>query len=419
MASGFHERAGELWCAGVRLAELADRFGTPLYVYDRGTMTARYRELREAFGESAQICYAVKANANLSILRTFDALGAGFDLVSGGELRRLLAAGVPTHRAVMAGVGKRDEEIGAALAADVLMLTIESAFEVERLAAIARSQGRRARVAVRLNPDVDAGTHAFLTTATRRTKFGLDPSAAAAAVERIVADDWLELRGYHVHLGSLVREPAPYLEAFERVERFLDEQPPRRQRVAYYDLGGGFAPADRAGGRALDVGRLAEEILPRLESRGLTPLLEPGRYLVAESGVLLTSVLGVKQGFVVVDAGMNDLLRPALYGAEHAIEPVAERGRPPAGRFDVVGPVCESADFLGKARELPRLRRDEPLAVFDVGAYGMAMASNYNGRPRPAEVLVDGERVLAIRRRERPEELFAAELDAPEPDGLG
>lgn len=419
MPCGFHERSGELWCGDVRVAELADRFGTPLYVYDRPTMAARYRELREAFGDRAQICYAVKANGNLGILRQFAALGAGFDLVSGGELRRLQAAGVPTRMAVLAGVGKREEEIRAALAADVLLITIESAFEVDRIAAIARAQGRPARVALRLNPDVDAGTHAFLTTATRRTKFGLDLTTAAAVVRRVAADDWLELLGYHVHLGSLVREPAPYLEAFGRVERFLDGVPSRARGVVYYDLGGGFAPADRAGAQALDVGRLAEEILPRLDGRGLTPLLEPGRYLVAESGLLLTSVLGTKDGFVIVDAGMNDFLRPALYGAEHAIEPVLDRERPPAGRFDIVGPVCESADFLGKARELPRLRPGDLLAVFDAGAYGMSMASNYNGRPRPAEVLVDGERAVSIRRRERAEELFAAEFDGDPPQVPG
>jgi diaminopimelate decarboxylase len=268
-------------------------------------------------------------------------------------------------------------------------------------------------VSLRLNPDVDAGTHAYITTGRHDTKFGVDLQQAGAVVDAIVAAPELQLCGYHVHLGSQLLGIEPWLRAFDRVAAFLDGAPARRTGVSHYDLGGGFGIGYGRGG-PLDVGALASALLPRLRARGLRPMLEPGRYLVGDAGVLVTTVLGRKRAgataFVLVDAAMNDLLRPALYGAEHPMAPVLEQGRPEE-RVDVVGPVCESADFLARARLLPGLRDGERLAVLGAGAYGAAMACNYNSRRRPAEVLVDGGSARLIRRRETFAELWAGEVD--------
>jgi diaminopimelate decarboxylase len=401
-------RGGELHCEQVALAALADQHGTPLYVYSTAAIAARAARLRAAFGPQARICYAVKSNPNLHLLRLIARLGLGFDLVSGGELARLAAAGVDARSAVMAGVAKEDWEIAAALRAGILFVNVESPHELDLLAAAARGAGGRARVAVRLNPDVDAGTHAYISTGRSENKFGIDLRAAGQIVRAIGAREELELVGYHVHLGSQIARPQPFVDAFERVAEWMDEAPERSEGVRYYDLGGGFGVGDSA----LDVEALARALLPALEARKLEPVLEPGRYLIAEAGLLLTRVGGLKEGsarrFVLVDAAMNDLLRPALYGAKHTIVPVREtRGAPV--EVDVVGPVCESADFLGRGVALPPLARGDLLAVLAAGAYGAAMASNYNSRRRPAEVLVDGTQVRVIRRRERLDELWDAE----------
>lgn len=412
-AAAFHRRHGELWCEDVRLADLAARHGTPLYVYSGASIDARVDVLRSAFGDDAQICYAVKANSNLSLLRRLHARGIGFDLVSGGELQRLEAAGVPTARAVFAGVGKSTWEIEAAVAAGILFFNVESEHELPLLAAAGAAARVPVQVALRLNPDVEAGTHAYITTGSKQNKFGIGLDRAGAVVAAIAADPWLRLCGYHVHLGSQLRSVTPYVEAFERIAAFVDANPARAAGVTHYDLGGGFGIA-YGDGEPLDVGAVAAALLPRLRERGWLPVLEPGRYLVGDAGVMLTRVAGSKtQGdtsFVLVDAAMNDLMRPALYQAEHPIAPVLPRPGD-ATAVDIVGPVCETGDFLARNRPLPPVERGDLLAVFGAGAYGASMASNYNSRCRPAEVLVDGDRAVLVRRRETLAQLYANEVD--------
>ncbi|MBL8750373.1 MAG: diaminopimelate decarboxylase [Planctomycetes bacterium] len=411
-ADAFHVRGGELWCEEVPLASLAARFGTPLHVYSAATMDERLARVQLAFGTGANVCYAVKANPNLSLLARMHARGAGFDLVSGGELHRLAAANVPASRSVFAGVGKEPWEIEAAVAAGLLFFNVESPHEVPLLAAAAARHGSRIRVALRLNPDVAAGGHSYISTARKGDKFGVAIDVAAPIVESIVREPSLHLCGYHVHLGSQVLRPEPYGEALAKVAAFVDGAALRREGVTHYDLGGGFG-IGYGRGHALDVDAVARSVLPTLRSRGWTPVVEPGRYLVGDAGVLLTTVLGEKrQGgtdFVLVDAAMNDLLRPALYQAEHPI--VAVRPRDGARReVDVVGPICETSDFLGRRRALPPCRAGDLLAVLSAGAYGASMASNYNTRRRAAEVLVDGGAVRLVRRRETFPQLFANEV---------
>ncbi|MCB9870470.1 MAG: diaminopimelate decarboxylase [Planctomycetes bacterium] len=412
----FRYRSGALQCEGVDLDQLAQRYGTPLYVYSRAAVEQRFAALRHAFGPEASICFAVKSNGNLSMLRLLSELGAGFDLVSGGELRRLQAAGVPTAGAVFAGVAKADWEVREALAADILLFNLESEYEVDMLEALGAEAGRPVRLAVRLNVDVDAGTHDYIATGRKHDKFGLTLDRAAVVVERIAAAPHLELRGYHVHLGSLIRTPGPYLAALERVLEFMDGAAVRREGVRYYDCGGGFGTGYGDPGGLLDVAALGRAMLPLLAARGLTPIVEPGRYLIADAGALVGEVLGAKlsagRRFALVDAAMNDLIRPALYGATHPIVPLRE---PPDGAArtpcDVVGPVCESADFLGRQLALPELARGDRLAVLAAGAYGFSMSSNYNSRRRPAEVLVHGAEARLIRRREDFADMWSQEID--------
>lgn len=414
-AAHFLRRNGELFCEKVAVTELAERFGTPLYVYSAAAMRSRVRAIRVAFGERAHICFAVKSNSNLHVLRMLHAEGCGFDLVSGGELERLRAAEIPTARAVFAGVAKQQWEIEAAVAAQMLFVNVESRHELPMLSAAGESARRPVRVALRLNPDVDAQTHAFISTGKAENKFGVSLGHAGSVVSEILADPWLELVGYQVHLGSQLQSAAPYQRALDRVLSFVDERSERSVGVRYYDLGGGFGSAsgDRAG---CDVGAVADILLPELERRGWVAVVEPGRYIVGDAGILVTAVLGDKVhargGFQLVDAAMNDLLRPALYNAAHPIVPVVERAGVDEQLVDVVGPICESADFLGRERVLPRMEPGELLAVLSAGAYGASMASNYNTRRRPAEVLVDGFEAALVRRRETFQRMFADELEA-------
>jgi diaminopimelate decarboxylase len=412
-SAAFHLRSGELWCENLPIRELAARYGTPLYVYSAAVLDERVQRVRSAFGEHAQICYAVKANSNLSLLARMHARGIGFDLVSGGELQRLQAAGIPTRDCVFAGVGKESWEIESAVAAGILFFNVESPHELPLLAAAGERAGQRVAVALRLNPDVDAGTHAYISTARKDNKFGVAIERAGEIVAAIVANPWLKLCGYHVHLGSQLRRVEPYVQALERVGAFVDGSSERREGVTHYDLGGGFGIA-YGDGEPLDVDAVAAALLPGLRARGWRPVVEPGRYLIGDAGALITSVLGEKQqgatDFVLVDAAMNDLMRPALYQAEHPIVPVAAGGGD-THLVDVVGPVCETGDFLGKRRQLPSSKRGDLLAVLGAGAYGASMASNYNTRRRPAEVLVEGAHARLVRRRETFEQLFQNEID--------
>lgn len=404
-----------MFCEDVDVARLAEQHGTPLYLYSRAAMVERFQTLRQAFGASAHICYAMKSNSNLSLLRLFHGLGAGFDVVSGGELMRLGAAGIPTAKVVFAGVGKEEWEIRAALKGGILFFNLESREEVELLRSVGRDLGRQVPVAIRLNPDVDAGTHDYIATGRQQDKFGLDLDAAGEVVAEIARGDDLSLVGYHVHLGSNVRSAEPYLAAFDRVEAFLGAADERQAGLRFYDLGGGFGISYGDDGGTMDVLDLGKRLLPRLKALGLTPVLEPGRYLTGDAGILVTRVLGTKRrnnhSFLIIDAAMNDLIRPALYGAEHPLAPVMQTSGRLAPR-DVVGPICESGDFLARQHELPDLRRGDLLAVLATGAYGFSMASNYNTRRRPAEVLVDRSEARLIRRRESFPDLWAQEEGA-------
>lgn len=414
--AAFHRSGGELHIEGVAASTLAARYGTPLYVYSAAALADRAAQVRAAF-PGALVCYAMKANSNLALLARMHAAALGFDVVSGGELARLTAAGVPTNRVVFAGVGKEPWELDAAMQAGIAFFNVESPHELHSLSAAGQRAGRAAAVALRINPDVDAGTHAYIATGKQNTKFGIALDHADAVVRRIQADPHLRLVGYHVHLGSQLRSAEPYAQALSRVEAFVDGSSHRGAGITHYDLGGGFG-ISYGKGAALDPAEVARALLPRLQRRNWQPVVEPGRFLVGDAGALLTRVIGSKtQGnaeFVLVDAAMNDLLRPALYGAEHPI--VACQPRSGALRcVDVVGPVCETGDFLGKQRELPPCAEGDLLAVLAAGAYGSAMASNYNTRRRPAEVLVEGAQARLIRRRETFADLLAPELELHEP----
>lgn len=413
-ASAFSSRDGELWCADVPISELVARYGTPLYVYSAVEMRARVRRLRRAFGERSLICFAVKANPNLHVLSMLHGEGCGFDLVSGGELERLRLAGLPASGSVFAGVAKQPWEIAAAVAAGVKFINVESPHELALLSEAGEAAGAPVRVALRINPDVDAGTHPYISTGTQENKFGVALSVAGGVVDMIGADPWLNLVGYHVHLGSQLLSVAPYRAALDRMLEFVDGDARRRDGVRYYDLGGGFG-ISFGEAEPLDVGEIAQALVPDLDRVGWTPVVEPGRFITGEAGALITSVVGEKKqggaNFVLVDAAMNDFIRPALYGAEHPIVPVAASAGEPERVVDVVGPVCETGDFLGRARSLPRLARGDLLAVLAAGAYGASMSSNYNSRLRPAEVLVDGQSFRLVRRRETLQSLCEDELE--------
>lgn len=411
----FNRRQGALAVEGVPLADIAGRYGTPCYVYSRAALSAAFEEYRAALaGRRATVCYAVKANSNLAVLDVFARLGAGFDIVSGGELARVLAAGGDAGKVLFSGVGKSRAEMEQALAAGIRCFNLESVSEMAKLAEVAGAHGVRAPVAFRVNPDVDARTHPYISTGLKTAKFGV-PIADAADLYRSAADH-AELRvvGIDCHIGSQLLDPAPAAEAAAKVAALADGLAAEGLVMEHLDLGGGKGIVYRDEQAPTTADYLAP-LLAVLAGRQEELLFEPGRSLVGNAGALLTRVLILKHGaeknFAVVDAAMNDLLRPALYDAWHDIEPVQPRTGE-ARAYDVVGPVCESGDFLGQERSLA-LQEGDLLAVMSAGAYGMAMSSNYNSRPRAAEVMVDGDRAYLIRRREAVTELFAAESLLP------
>ncbi|HLG42602.1 MAG TPA: diaminopimelate decarboxylase [Planctomycetota bacterium] len=419
----FRYRRGELYCEDVRAAELADRIGTPCYVYSKRTILDHFRKLREAF-PGALICYSVKANATLSLLRLMGGAGAGFDVVSGGEIFRVLRAGGDPAKIVFAGVGKRDEEIVYALRHGVFMINVESAEELWVVDEIARREGRRADVALRINPDVDPATHRHITTGKQENKFGVDLRVAIDLLQRARGLANVKIRGLHVHIGSQITSTAPYVETLTRVVEFLPNARAAGHPIDTLDIGGGFGIwyKDR---KALPADEMAAAILPLVDRTGCRLVLEPGRFIVGNAGILLSRVLFTKvsgdKRFVICDAGMNDLIRPVLYEAYHRIWPTRTEagveGEPPdengsgGERFktDLVGPICETGDFFARERPLPALQRGDLVAVFSAGAYGYSMASNYNSHPRPAEALVDGGRFETITERETYEDLIRKE----------
>lgn len=431
----FPRRAGVLHCGSHRLDDLAERFGTPLYVYDLDAVEAAYRRFVDAFeGLPLDVAYSVKANGSLAVLHRLARAGAGADIVSEGELFKALRAGIPAHRIVFAGVAKSGEEMEAALRAGIRAFNVESEGELERLDAVAGRLGVVAPFAVRVNPDVWSPTpHEYTRTGHADTKFGVSPDVALALYARARHRPTLRAVGVDAHIGSQIRDVAPFVEALTRLEAVVHELRSAGETLEFLDLGGGFGVAYEPGvepsdhGGTLDLETLAAQVGPRIRSLGLRLILEPGRSIVGEAGVMLTRVEIVKRSggklFVVVDGGMTELIRPSHYGGYHHIEPVVAGSEAPGEEVtvDVVGPICETGDFLARDRPLALPRPGDVLAVRTAGAYGFAMASNYNARRRPAEAAVSGDRVELIRARESLDDLIRGErmpwLDAPDAPG--
>ncbi|MGC9128311.1 MAG: diaminopimelate decarboxylase [Acidithiobacillus sp.] len=412
MNTPFHYRGDQLYVEDLPLAELAERFATPSYVYSESYLRQRYQAFSHALGPETMLCYAVKANANLSILHRLATLGAGFDIVSGGELARVLRAGGDPARVVFSGVGKSRDELRRALEAGIHCINVESPAELARIEQVAAELGCRAPIALRVNPDVEAGTHPYIATGLRETKFGIPMAEAPELYARAARSPQLRVLGVACHIGSQLLDLAPIGEAAQRVLRLYETLVQRGIHLEHLDLGGGVGIRyrDEQAPTPADYAATLDAALGGLPVRRVVEL---GRALVGNAGALLTRVEYRKyngsRAFCVVDAAMNDLLRPSLYGAWHEIWPL-ERRSGPEEPMDVVGPVCESGDFFAKARPLPGdLREGDVLAILGAGAYGFAMSSQYNSRPRAAEILVHGAEARVIRRRETLGELWAAE----------
>ncbi|MDR1612936.1 MAG: diaminopimelate decarboxylase [Planctomycetota bacterium] len=444
----FNYRDGGLRIENAAAADLARRFGTPLYVYSRQSLRDAFSRVKGAFSEaSTTVCYSVKSCGNLSILKLLREAGAGFDIVSGGELYRVIKAGGDPRKIVFAGVAKSDDEIAKALEHDILMLNVESEAELDNIQAVAASMGRVAPVALRLNPDVDGKTHAKTTTGKKENKFGIDLANASRLVRNIAEQPNIRLLGVDAHIGSPINDVVPYRQAMERIAAFIRDHRSPRAVLEYLNIGGGYGSLYR-NERVPDFADYAAVIVPHVKATGCKLIVEPGRSIAANSAALLTRVLYVKDNgfkhFTIVDAGMNDLIRPAMYDSYHFCWPAEYDGIPPSPLFDspgatgyfqreeeeagivgnqalrnidaegliltdVVGPICESSDYFAKGRRIPVPERGNLMAVFSAGAYGFSMSSNYNARPRPAEVLVEGDDARVIRERERYEDLVAGE----------
>ncbi|MGI4853841.1 MAG: diaminopimelate decarboxylase [Janthinobacterium lividum] len=418
----FHYLQARLQCDGVDLESLANEFGTPLYVYSATQITQRASLFQQAFAwQPHTVCYAVKANSSLAILRLLAQQGCGFDIVSGGELARVIAAGGAevAHRVVFSGVGKTAPEMDAALAADILLFNVESESELDVLAARAASAGKRARIALRVNPDVSAETHPYISTGLSAHKFGIGIKLARAVYARAATLPSLDVAGVSVHIGSQIRQVEPFAEALSRTLALIADLRTDGHNIRYVDAGGGLGIeyAESAFDASAQVQQYAQALQAALQAetdRKLHLLLEPGRFLVGQAGALLTRVLYRKgngdKRFVIVDAAMNDLIRPALYQAHHEIVPVLQQADAEIEEADIVGPVCESGDFFARGRSLPKTAEGDLMAILDAGAYGLSLSSNYNTRLRPAEVLIESSGPRLIRRRETYAELFAPEL---------
>lgn len=409
----FRRHNGVLCAEDVPLPQIAEQFGTPSYVYARATIERHYRVMDEALaGSDHTICFAVKACSNIAILQLLARLGSGFDIVSVGELRRVLAAGGDPRKVVFSGVAKRDDEIAAALQAGILCLNVESAGELARIERVAATLGLRAPISLRVNPDVDPRTHKYIATGLKSSKFGVPMEEAEALYRRAAASPHLQIVGIDCHIGSQILEVAPFVEAIEIVLALVDQLREAGIALRHIDVGGGLGIAYRDEKPAAPL-ELGQRVVAMAKAHGLEILVEPGRVIVGNAAVLLTRVLGTKRNgdkeFVLVDGGMNDLLRPALYEAYHHIEVVGDASDRPVRVVDVVGPVCESGDFLALDRPLPALQEGDLLAVYGAGAYGFAMSSNYNSRPRAAELLIDAEQVCIIRDREQLSDLWRGE----------
>ncbi len=407
----FHYSHNQLHVEQVALDDIAQQFGTPCYVYSRAALTDAYQQFAQAFKSREHlICFAVKANSNLAILNVFARLGAGFDIVSGGELQRVLAAGGAAQKIVFSGVGKSEAEMRLALEVGILCFNVESAPELARLNAVAKSMGKIAPISLRVNPNVDAKTHPYISTGLKQNKFGVAYTEALALYQEAAAMSHLRVTGMDCHIGSQLTDSSPFIAATEKVLALVDQLAAHGIVLEHLDLGGGLGIRYDAE-TPPSIAHYAEALLGALQGRTQKLIVEPGRVLVGNAGVLLTRIEYLKNGeeknFAIVDAAMNDLMRPALYDAYHAILPVQKRDTP-AHTFDVVGPICETGDFIGRARAMA-VEQGDRLAVMSAGAYGMSMSSNYNTRPRAAEIMVDGSAIFEVRARENVSQLFAAE----------
>jgi diaminopimelate decarboxylase len=413
LSPSFHYRNDSLYCGGVPLAEIAEQAGTPVYVYSAPDIAGAFRQYDEGLeGIPHRICYAVKANGNLAVLSLLAKAGASFDIVSGGELFRVLRAGAAASSVVFSGVGKTSEEVDYALREGIHSFHCESEAELALIDAKAGRLGKKAAAAIRINPDVDAQTHPYISTGLRQHKFGIDISEAEAVYERARTFRNVALEGISCHIGSQLTSAAPLLDALEKMIRLADRLRARGHAIRYVDLGGGLGVPYHAEEQTADIASYVEGIRSRLAGRDFEFFLEPGRSIVARAGVLLTRVLYRKRNngkeFVIVDASMTDLIRPSLYKAWHEILPV-RRSTWPEIVADVVGPVCETGDFLALDRRMANALPGDLLAVCTAGAYGMVASSNYNARPRPAEALVEGDTWRLVRARETLEDLIRGE----------
>jgi diaminopimelate decarboxylase len=422
----FHYQSGELYCEQVPVAAIAAQVGTPTYVYSKATLLHHYRQIIQAFAPiNIAVHYAIKTCGNLHICRLLAEQGSGFDVTSGGELFRALDVSSDPKKIIYAGVGKTDAEIIQALRAGISAFNIESEEEALNIDRIAGMMNLTAIGAIRVNPDVDAKTHHLTTTGRKGNKFGIDLDRAPAVFDELASLKHLKLRGIHMHIGSAGYEVQPYVEAVTRINDLVDRLIAKGHKIETFDLGGGFGASYERPGQARPIAEYAQALLPLLRGRPYRVAMEPGRYIAGNAGILLTQVLyrktGGQKSFVIVDGAMNDLIRPVLYDSYHFIWPTKpDAQNVPTSRdrelepvngetVDVVGPICESGDFLAQDRPLPRTKRGDLLAVFTAGAYGFSMSSNYNNRPRAAEVLVDGATFKVIRRRETFEDLVRAE----------
>jgi diaminopimelate decarboxylase len=409
----FQYRGDDLYCEEIPMARIASEVGTPAYVYSHATLTRHFRVFDEAFAEVPHlICFAMKANANLAVLKLFSDLGGGLDVVSGGELFRGLKAGVPAGRIVYAGVGKSRDEIAYALKSDILMFNVESGQELRLINEVASGMRLKARVAIRVNPDVDPHTHPYISTGLKKSKFGIDIALALDEYEAAHTLPSLEVVGIHQHIGSQITEIRPFVDALAKTAALVKKLRERGADIRYIDVGGGLGITYKDEEPPLPS-EFAKALIGVIRDLKATVVLEPGRVLVGNAGILVTRVLYTKQtpakNFVVVDAGMNDLARPSLYGAYHGIQPLRKTSGRAEVVVDVVGPICESADFLAKDRALPGVEPGELLAVMSAGAYGHTMSSNYNARPRAPEVMVRGDDYSVVRERETFEDLIRGE----------
>jgi diaminopimelate decarboxylase len=409
----FYYKKGELYCDKARVAKILKKTGTPAYIYSQKTFTEHLAKLQKAFRSAKPlICYSVKANSNLAVLRALVKKGAGLDIVSGGELFRAKKAKCQGKKIVYAGVGKTAEEIRNAIKARILLFNVESMPELEQINAIAKKMRKKVNVSLRINPNVDPHTHEYITTGKAETKFGIDFEKAREIFKSAKNFSYAQVTGVHVHIGSQIENGDPFVEAFRKILEFIDELEQDGIKIKFLNLGGGLG-AIYSDENPQTADEFARKILPLFKRRKFRLIFEPGRFIAANSGILATKVIYVKETdvkkFAIVDAGMNDFIRPAFYNAFHYIWPVVKKENAHAWVYDVVGPICESGDFFAKNRELLEMKSGDHLAIMTTGAYGFTMASNYNSRPRACEVMVKGSSFKIVRKRETYQDLVRGE----------